>query len=958
MRFAMRRMRTAFRLSEFLRSIMSSPPTGTVTFLFTDIEGSTTLAQQHPAEWESARQRHHAILREAIEAQHGYVFQVVGDAFCVAFATAPEALAAALAGQHALQAESWGITPIRVRMGLHTGAAEARDGDYLGYLTLAQVQRVMSAAYGGQTLLSNASAGLLSAQLPIDVTLRDLGEHCLKGLLNPEHIWQVVAPSMRSDFPALISLNSIPNNLPVQLTSFIGRDKEIIEAKRLLAETHLLTLTGAGGTGKTRLSLQVAAELIDNFRDGVWFVELAPVSDPALVAPTIAHVLRLSDSPGTPLIEVLKDYLRGKEILLVLDNFEQLVDAAPFVKTLLTTAPKLKALISSRTILRIAGEREYAVPLLAFPDPKHLPPLEQLTQYEAVRLFIERARTVKSDFSVSNESAPAIAEVCYRLDGLPLAIELAAARVRLLPPQKMLAQLTNKLKFLISSARDLPARQQTLRGAIDWSFELLAPAEQALFRRLAVFLGGATLEAIEAVCNADSIISVFDGIESLVDKSLLKQKEHGAEPRFMMLEMIREYAREKLVEAGELESMRDRHLRYFLDLSEQSGPALSSLGHMASLAALGLNVLEGEDDNLSAALAWGLEHDPDLSLRLAGALGGYWMVSGHLTEGRRWLRESLARVDAAPPVAGEAGGARQNTRALALAEAGTLATVQGDVRTARPLLEEAVSLLRRLDDRPRLGLTLTMLGLTTFFLDDIPVARAVLEEGAELGRAVNNKSDLALALTFLGQVIFRSSKDYAAARPYFEEAVKLGQEIGNGDRAADIWNNWGLAAYQAGEYEEARRCFLASMTIHERLPGGQFQNISRSGLADVAWRLGDYDQAEALNGEVLTEWQRLGNRGAMARILECLAFVAKDRAQVEAGDQSLALFRRAAILLGAADMLRMSSGNPMTGAEHDEYEREIAGVRSALDPAVFDSARADGRGLTLEQAVALALLRT
>ena len=557
---------------------------------------------------------------------HGYVFRVVGDAFCAAFASAPGALAAALTAQRALQAEAWGETPIRVRMGLHTGAAEARDGDYHGYLTLAQVQRVMSSAYGGQTLLSNATAGLLSGQLPAGVALRDMGEHRLKGLLDPEHLWQMVAPDLPSEFPPLQTLHAIRTNLPVQLTSFIGREKEIAEAKRLLAATPLLTLTGPGGTGKTRLSLQVAAEVLDTFKDGVWFVELAPVADPGLVAPTIAHALGLSESPGKPVLEALKDYLREKDLLLVLDNFEQVIEAAPLVKSLLTSAPKLKVLISSRSILRIAGEREYAVPLLALPDPNHLPSLEQLTQFEAVRLFIERAQAVKSDFVITNDSAPAVAEICYRLDGLPLAIELAAARVRLLPPQKMLAQLNNKLKILVSAARDLPARQQTLRGAIDWSFNLLAPAEQALFRRLAVFVGGATLEAIEAVCNAKADIAVFDGIESLVDKSLLKQNDRDGEPRFVMLEMIREYAREKLTEADELTRMRDRHLHYFLALSEQHAPTVCwGCGAHDRSGRTRIDVLADEDDNLGAALWWGLERDPALSLRLQRAR---WPVTG------------------------------------------------------------------------------------------------------------------------------------------------------------------------------------------------------------------------------------------------------------------------------------------------------------------------------------------
>jgi len=940
---------------------MNTIPTGTVTFLFTDIEGSTELWERYPQAIQAALARHDAIVRDAIAANDGQVFNTAGDAFCAAFPTAPDALAAALAAQRALNAVQWGETPIRVRMGLHTGSVRGPVDDYTATPTLNRVSRVMSLAHGGQVLLTHVTGELLRQQLPAGVSLREMGRYRLKGIESAEHILQVVAAGLRSEFPPLKSGASIPNNLPLQLTSFIGREREIAAAKRALAETRLLTLTGSGGVGKTRLSLQVAAEVLDDFPDGVWFVELAPLSDPALVAPAIVDALKLNEATRAPAMDVLTDYLRDKQLLLVLDNFEQLMGAAPLVKTLLVHAPKVTMLISSRTLLRIAGEREFAVPLLGLPDPRALPPLEQLTQYEAMRLFIERARTVKSDFAVNDDNAPAMAEICYRLDGLPLALELAAARVRLLPPQKMLAQLSHKLRFLVSAARDLPARQQTLRGAIDWSFDLLAPEEQVLFRRLAVFAGGATLDAIEAVCGVELESAVFGAVESLLDKSLLKHTELDGEVRYTMLEMIREYALEKLGEAGELEALRDRHLDYFLGLTGEGGFAMSSLSHLASLEALGLAVLNGEDDNLGAALAWGLARNPDLALRLAGALGGYWMVRGHLTEGRRWLKECLARIAATAAPGPEGQRARQVAQAVALAEAGTLSTVQGDVRAGRPLLEESISLWRQLGDRRRLAMSLTILGLTAFFLDDIPVARVVLDEGIALGRAENNRSDLALALTFMGAVVYRDAGDYPAVRVYFEEAIRLGRELGIPEREADIWNNWGQTAYLAGEYAEALRCFQASASLLGVIESGQFRNISRSGLADVAWRMGEYAKAEALYREVLVEWNRLGNRGAVARNMECLAFVAQAKCQVAMPDSgagpesSAALLRRAGLLLGAADALRAASANPMTGAEHDEYERELASVRGVVGAAAFDALFAEGCRLSTQQAISLAL---
>jgi class 3 adenylate cyclase len=392
---------------------MADLPSGTVTFLFTDIEGSTKLAQAHPAKWESARQRHNAILRAAVESHRGFVFQVIGDALCVATPTASDGLQAALTAQRALQAEVWGETPIRVGMGLHTGAVEARDGEYHGYLTLAHAQRVMSTAYGRQTLLSNATAALLAGHLPESVSLRDMGEHRLKGLRNPEHLWQMVAPDLPQDFPPLRTLNTLPNNLPIQATSFVGRERELAELQRLLNTTRLLTLTGSGGTGKTRLSLQVAAEVLDNFKDGVWFVELAPLADAALVPQTVANVLGIREEPGRPLMATLMDWLRPKQLLIIVDNCEHLIEAcATLADAVLHAGQELQLLASSREALGIAGESAYRVPSLECPNAAQATheTVEQLTQYAAVQLFIERATQSRTAFAVTNANAPAVAQ--------------------------------------------------------------------------------------------------------------------------------------------------------------------------------------------------------------------------------------------------------------------------------------------------------------------------------------------------------------------------------------------------------------------------------------------------------------------------------------------------------------------------------------------------------------------
>ena len=471
---------------------MDSPPTGTITFLFTDIEGSTKLWERGPEAMSEALPRHDKILHETIETNGGLVFKTVGDAFCAAFSTAKDALEAALESQRRFVSSEWERSgSLRVRMALHTGTADERDGDYFGP-PLNRVARLLSAAYGGQVLLSLTTQELLRDQLPADVELRDLGEHHLKDLGRPEHVFQLVTSGLIADFPPLHTLDFHPNNLPLQSTPLVGREREVGEvAERVRSEeVRLLTLTGPGGTGKTRLGLQAAAYLLEDFSDGAFFVALSTITEPELVTSTIARALGVKESAEQSPMEGLKNYLRDRRLLLFLDNFEQVLESAPLVGELLGACPKLKVLVTSRTRLRLYGEHEYPVPPLSLPDPRVMPSLEVLTRYEAVRLFVERARAVKADFEVTNENAATVAEICARLDGLPLAIELAAARVKVLPPQKMLDRLPNRLKLLTSGARDLPERQRTLRATMEWSHALLEEGEKVLFARLSVFAGG------------------------------------------------------------------------------------------------------------------------------------------------------------------------------------------------------------------------------------------------------------------------------------------------------------------------------------------------------------------------------------------------------------------------------------------------------------------------------------
>ena len=605
-----------------------SLPTGTVTFLYTDIEGSTRRWEQYPDAMKAAVERHDAILREAIGANGGHVFRTMGDAFCAVFVTAPQAVSAAVAAQRTLYAEAWGeqTGPIRVRMALHTGVGEVRDEDYVGH-TLNRVARLLSAAYGGQVLLTRATHDLIGEALPLKVSIRDLGEHSLKDLLRKEYLFQLVIEDLPADFLPVKTVDNRPNNLPLQASLFVGRERELEALSGLLRrpDVRLLTLTGPGGTGKTRLTVQAAAEVIREFRDGAFFIDLASIADPGLVIPTIAQTLDVKESAGQSLADSLRSFIHDRQILIVLDNFEQVIGAATAVAQLLAMGTQLKIVVTSQVVLHLHGEQEFAVPPLALPDLKQLPSVEALRQYEAVGLFVQRARLAKPDFEITEQNAPAIAEICCRLDGLPLAIELAAARIKMLHPEAMLARLSglagmqNSLKLLVGGARDMPARQQALRSTIEWSYGLLDEGEKILFRRLSVFAGGCTLEAAEAVCSAVAgsqlsvvgeeggekrtdyrlpttiEIDVFDGVSSLVDRSLIRIVG-GRESRFSMLETIREYARERLEESGEGEATRWRHASFYLALAEKveyEAPVRDNVW---------FEKMEGEQDNLRAAL--------------------------------------------------------------------------------------------------------------------------------------------------------------------------------------------------------------------------------------------------------------------------------------------------------------------------------------------------------------------
>jgi predicted ATPase/class 3 adenylate cyclase len=773
---------------------VASPPTGTVTFLFTDIEGSTKLWERDAEAMQDALARHDAILHGVIKEHDGYVFKTVGDAFWCAFSRATDALEASLEAQRALLTkEGWPeeTGPLRVRMALHTGATEEKDGDYFGP-PVNRVARLLSAAHGGQVLLSLATQELVRDQLPPDVELRDLGERRLKDLFGPERVFQLMAPGLPAEFPPLRTLEGHPNNLPLQPTLLVGREGEVAEVAERLGgeEVRLLTLTGPGGTGKTRLALQAGADLLEEFDDGVFFVSLATITHPELVPSTIAGSLGLRESAGQSLTETLEGYLHHKHLLLILDNFEQVLEGAPLVGELLGTCPELKVLATSRIPLRLYGEQEYPVPPLELPDLVRLPPLERLTQYEAVRLFVERAKAVKPDFEVTNDNASAVAEICVHLDGLPLAIELAAARTKLLPPQALLSRLGNRLKLLKGGATNLPARQRTLRATIDWSYELLDEDEKTLFGRLSVFAGGSTLEAIEEICDPQGELEALEVVGSLLEKSLLRREERaGGESRFVMLETIQEYAREKLEESGEAEETRRRHAEHYLALTETAEPELLGADQGRWMRRLGT-----EFANLREAHAWSLEPGEGegragMRLRLAAALWRFWAAQ-RFEEGKVWLQTALERDTGGFPA----------LRAKALGALGFILLFQHDYERAMDALEEAIALYGELGDKSGAAFALANLGWATLHGDYRGrVPAFVWEAEALMQEDIDDHARAILGIVRASAAIGQGDLDSAVLQ--LEESLALCRELGDRRSAAMALFVLGVTELRRGHLE-------------------------------------------------------------------------------------------------------------------------------------------------------------
>ncbi|HEV8054410.1 MAG TPA: adenylate/guanylate cyclase domain-containing protein [Candidatus Limnocylindrales bacterium] len=867
-------------------------PTGTVTFVMSDIEGSTRLLQALGDRYSVVLDDHYRILIDACTAAGGLQVSTEGDATFFAFPEAPAALRAAIGAQRSIESHPWpSDATVRVRMGIHTGDGRKMGSTYVG-LDVHRVARIAGAGHGGQILVSAATRALAERSLPEGAELQDLGQHRLKDLDAPEHLFQLLVPDLPSDFPPLGSLGGgRSDHLPAQLTSFVGRDREKRELLELLPRSQLLTLTGPGGTGKTRLSLEVAAAASDAFDNGVWFISLSPITDPDLVIPTIAATLGLREGRGRPIANILADHLRDRSVLLVLDNFEQLMPAATSVSDLVRAAPRTKLLVSSREALRVMGEQEFPVPPLAVPDRASELRLEDLRAADSVALFVQRASLVQPGFDLTAANAHAVAEICARLDGLPLAIELAAARVRLFEPADILARLDRRLSFL-AGGRDVPERQRTLRGAIDWSYDLLDEGEQVVFRRLSTFAGGCTLDAVEAICRPEELgTETVEVVSALHDKSLLRRDNVPlAGLRFTMLETIREYGLELLDASSEAADVRRRHAQFFVELAEASAEPLHGPGQKQWLDAL-----DREMANVRAAIRWAIEaQEVEPGLRLVVAIKTFWVFRNHLSEARHLLAELLELPGELLP----------KLRAAALGAAADLATWQADYMAARPRAEESLALYRELADPAGIADQLADLGWATATTDPTR-AHALFTESIDTYRKLGAPPPIGHALIGIAmpEMQFR---DVEAAKRHLDEAAAVFHAAGDESTALIADGLYGVCLRLEGDLAAARRRNLDVLGRAEVMNAQIVLGLPLQALADLALLQGDPERAAVLDGAQAQLGERLGGTPS----LELMGIPAvAERARTELGNERYVAATARGRSMPLPDVFRLARGN-------------------------------------------------
>jgi predicted ATPase/class 3 adenylate cyclase len=908
---------------------MSPPASALAAILFTDIEGSSRLWEQEPARMSESLAEHDRLARGVVAEHRGEVVKMVGDGVYAVFPEAADALACALALQQALSGlEARGFLPLKVRCGLHVGTVERRDADVFGS-AVNRCARIMGAAHGGQVLASQSVYDAVHARLPAGVALRDLGAVRLRDLASAERLFQLVHADLRDAFPALRSLEATPNNLPQQGTSFIGRERELAEASALLARTRLLTLLGMGGMGKTRLSLQIAADVMDQYPDGVWFIDLAPVRDRELVVGEVAQVLGIAEEPGRPLLQTLCAHVRSRQLLVILDNCEHLVGAcAAVAHALLRGGPQVKLIATTREALRVPGEQTYAVAPLPLPDRKS--GYAGLSRSEAVQLFIERVRLQKPGFELTPDDAPFIAELCQRLEGIPLAIELAAARMQTLSVAEINRRLKDRYKLLTGGSRVLLERQQTLRALVGWSYDLLQENERIFFDRLSVFVGGFDLAAAEVVCSAEPLApeDILDLLSSLVEKSLVMVEERDGETRYRLLETLCDYGRERLIKRDDVAATAERHCNHFLSQAkiarrELQGPRQAEWTRR----------LEDELDNIRAAIALTLDGrgDPILAVKFAVALQGFWILRGYATEGRSVVRAALARAEVqAMPVG----------HAHALYVGAALAECQSDIAEAGRMLEECLALRRTMRNEVEIAATLSTLSLVHLRGGDVARARACEEEAVPLFRAAGDRIGEAIGLLHLGDIARTAGED-EEARGHLEACLVLARGIGHAEVESECERILGELALDEGDSAGARSRFLRALAVSRDAADKRSEALALSWLGRVELAAGLGDLAEAHLRAALGAFQAFRMHGEALAALEDYAALLERRGEaaeaarlcgtIEASRTSMTLPRPPRAVMRWSALL-----DALTAALGDGHEAALAAGADVLLDDVLD----------------------
>ncbi|HMS32445.1 MAG TPA: tetratricopeptide repeat protein [Ignavibacteria bacterium] len=855
-------------------------PTGNVTFLFTDIEDGTKLSQQFQETYSDILERHNEILYEAVESNQGFIFKTAGDAFCCSFQNADDAVKAAVDAQIKINSEDWKEAEIRVRMGIHSGYAEWNGSDYMGYICLARTSRIMSASNGGQIIISDDAYNLYSLKVSGEISFRDLGERRLKDLNQPLKLYQIISSGIPDDFTPLKTIDARPNNLPVQITSFIGRGKEISEIKKILETSGLVTLLGAGGSGKTSLALQVGAEMTDESANGVYITEFASITDESLILQTLMNTHDIKEVKGQTQELTVTEFFKDREILLILDNCEHLIhECSNLAEMLLVNCPKLKIIATSREVLNCPGEYRYRVPSLTLPDPDAVISPSELLRFEAVRLFIERALTLNQGFRVMDENAPALIRICNQLDGIPLAIELAAARIKVLSVEKISEKLIDRFKFLTGGKRTALPRQQTLKAMMDWSYDLLSVKEKIMLQRLTVFSGGWTQESAENVCPDEMIqeSEIQNLLDHLRDKSLIKLSNDGGKVRYLMLETIRKYGDELLSFSGMKEAVQEKHFYYYYNLALNSRERF-----MGPEQKTWIKKFDSENENLRDSINWSLKNKPELSVVISVEMAKFWELRSQFTEALEFLRKSSEYADSNEKI----------WKARNLYWTGFFLTNQGNYSEAKIFMKTSLEIFKELKDKEGEALVHMHLATIGLFESDYLNLFKNSEKSLAISIELNNKNFIAQNLQNTGLGLMQQGK-HNEARKKLDESLLLYRELNDTVQLAKIIGNIGALYYLEGNLENSLASLEESLQLRYEIGDRQGISIALSNLGSVAYMQKDFDRSEMYLNKSLVIIRELGDKRVCVTAINTLGNIALDKGNL---NTAFDLFRESVLI--------------------------------------------------------------